>query len=100
MKDLFLHYFFILSVMILECVVVKSYRDILQLHQKQKVHNHNILDYDISYTLCCKVHLWLNINIFWVILLDLGGLQYKFQFIISFLLYFSNACELYATRFD
>jgi hypothetical protein len=28
-KDLFLHYVFILDVMILECVVVKSYKDIL-----------------------------------------------------------------------
>jgi len=32
MKDLVLFYFFMLSVVILECVVVKIYKHVLQLH--------------------------------------------------------------------
>ncbi len=58
-----------------------------------KVHNHNILDCDPRCTLHCKVHLWLNIDIFGFYFFKLGRLKCKFQSFISFLWGLKNAFE-------
>jgi hypothetical protein len=65
LKEFFLFDFFILSVMVLQCVLVKSCRFNFQLHKKKKVHNHKFFEVvwtrDIGCIILCKVHLGLNI---------------------------------------
>jgi len=74
--------------------MVQNYKHVIQFHYKQKIHNHGYLDSEPRYILESWIEHWF----FCVIFLELGGLQYNFQFFISFLLYFSNAFELYTTR--
>jgi hypothetical protein len=58
--------------------LVQSFRHVFQFYWNQKVYNHHFLDYDLGCTLHCNVHLYLNIDVFNVISLELGGLKSLF----------------------
>jgi len=77
MKDLFLQFFLILSVMILECVVVKSYRDIFQPTKSKK--SITIIFWIVTLVVpyITKSTFGWTFDVFWVFFLDLGRLQYN-----------------------
>jgi len=88
LKEYFLFDFFILIVMVLQCVVVKSYTFTFQLHYKKKVHNHNFFKIvwtrDIGCTIFCEVHLGLNIYPFSIKNFVFERLKYTFNFSFYF----------------
>jgi hypothetical protein len=70
--------------MLLQCVMVPSYKHVLQLHYKWKVHNRGYLDYCPRCTSHCNVHFGFNIDISCVIFSMLKRLQYIFSFLSHF----------------
>jgi hypothetical protein len=101
LRDLFLLDFFILGVMVFQCMVVKSYR--LSFNSIKRKKNPwwyffwGNLDCDIGCTILCEVHLELNIYSFDKRNFGFERLECRFQFFISFLPSFSNRFEYNAT---
>jgi hypothetical protein len=103
LKDFFLLDSFILSVMVLQCVMVKNYRFSFQFHWKEKSIMMNFwgcLDCEIRCTILCKVYLELNIYPLVICFFGFERLKCRFQFFIPLLPSFLNKFEHNATILD
>jgi len=96
----FLFHFFILSVVVFQCVAVKIISLISNSTKRKKsimIIFFGSLDCDIRCTILCEVHFELNIYPFDTYFLGFERLKFRFQFFISLLRSFSNIFEYNAT---